>query len=108
MSMVVVVHVDDIFSIGRKSRCDQFGKDLNRYDPITNLGELCLYAGCRLSPDFDLGTITISQQAAAEIIVAKFGVTRDKDTPMVVGFYLTTLPRPNLMLMNPSGRWLDV
>ncbi|CAN0006669.1 unnamed protein product [Pylaiella littoralis] len=25
VSMVVVVHVDDIFSIGRKSRCDKFG-----------------------------------------------------------------------------------
>ena len=38
--MVVIVHVDDIFSIGLKSRCDKFGVDLNRYVPITNLGEL--------------------------------------------------------------------
>ena len=42
VSMVAVVHVDDIFSIGRKSRCDQFGRDLNHYVPITNLGELRL------------------------------------------------------------------
>ena len=27
--MVVVVHVDGIFSISRKSRCDQFGRGLN-------------------------------------------------------------------------------
>ena len=26
VSMVVVVHVDDIFSVGRKKRCDQFGE----------------------------------------------------------------------------------
>ena len=45
VSMVVVVHVDDIFSVGRKNRCDQFGRDLNQYVPITNLGELRLYAG---------------------------------------------------------------
>ena len=42
LSMVVVVHVDDIFSIGRKSKCDQFSRDLNHYVPITNLGELRL------------------------------------------------------------------
>ena len=27
VSMVVVVHVDDIFSVGRKNRYDQFGRD---------------------------------------------------------------------------------
>ena len=82
---VVVVHVDDIFSIGLKSRCDKFGVDLNRYVPITNLGELRWYAGCRFSGDAVLGTVTMSQQADAEKIVAKFGVTQNKETPMVVG-----------------------
>ena len=42
VSMVVVVRVDDIFSIGRKSRCNQFGRDFNQYVSITNLGELRL------------------------------------------------------------------
>ena len=46
VSMVVVLHVDGIFSIGRKRRCDPFGTDINQYVPITNLGELRLYAGC--------------------------------------------------------------
>ena len=87
VSMVVVVHVDDIFSIGRKSRCDQFGRDLNQYVPITILGELRLYAG-RFSRDFDSGMITISQQTVAEKIVEKFGVTRSKEKPMVVGLRL--------------------
>ena len=57
VSMGVVVHVDDIFSIGRKSRYDQFGRVLNQYVPITNLRELRLYAGCRFSRDFASGTI---------------------------------------------------
>ena len=82
--MVVVGHVDDIFSVGRKNRCDQFGRDLNQYVSITNLGELRLYAGCHFSRDFDARTITISHQTVAETIVAKFGVTRNKETPMVV------------------------
>ena len=73
--MVVVVHVDDIFSIGLNSRCDKLGVDLNRYLPITNLGELRRYSGCRFSRDVVLGTVTMSQQAVAEKIVAKFGVT---------------------------------
>ena len=47
MTMVVVVHVDNIFSIGLKSRCGKFGRDLNEYVPISNLGELRLYAGIR-------------------------------------------------------------
>ena len=86
--MVVAVHVDDIFSIELKSRCDKFGADLNRYVPITNLGELRWYAGCRFSHDAVLGTVTMSQQAVAEKIVAKFGVTQNKETPMVVGLKL--------------------
>ena len=59
--VMVVVHVHDIFSIGRKRRCDKIGVDLNRYVPITNLGELRWYAGCRFSRDAVLGTVTMSQ-----------------------------------------------
>lgn len=88
VTMVVVVHVDDIFSIGRKSRCVRFGEDLNRYVPISNLGGLKRYAGCRFSRDLILGTVTISQQAVAERIVTKFRVSETKDTPMVVGLKL--------------------
>ena len=86
--MIVVVHVDEIFSIGLKSRCDKFGVDLNHYVPITNLGELRWYEGCQFSSDAMLGTVTMSQQAVAEKIVAKFSVTQNKDTPMVVGLKL--------------------
>ena len=86
--LVVVVHVDDIFSIGLKRRCDTFGVDLNRYVPITNLGELRRYASCQFSRDAVLGTVTTSQQAVAERIVAKFGVTPNNETPIVVGLKL--------------------
>ena len=88
VSMMVVVHVDDIFSIGRKSRRNQFGRDLNQYVPITNLGELRLDAGCQFSRDFDSGTITFAQQTVAETMVEKFRVTRTKEPPMVVGLRL--------------------
>ena len=88
VSVVVVVHVDDIFAIGRKTRCDKFGDGLNAYVPIANLGELRWYAGCRFERDRVAGTVNISQQTSAEKIVAKFGVTRGKPTPMVLGLRL--------------------
>lgn len=88
VTMLVVVHVDDVFSIGAKERCVQFGVDLNRYVPTTDLGELRWYAGLRFSRDEIAGTIKISQQAVAENIVAKFGVTSNRDTPMSVGLKL--------------------
>ena len=47
-----------------------------------------LVENCRFSRDAVLGTVTMSQQAAAEKIVAKFGDTQNKETPMVVGLKL--------------------
>ena len=69
-----MVHVDDIFAVGLKARCDQFCEDLNRLVPINNLGRLRWYAGCRFSRDWDAGTLTISQQAFAENTAARFNV----------------------------------
>ena len=60
--VVVVVHVDDIFAIGRKSRRDKFGDDLDAYVPITNLGERRWYAGCRFERDRVAGTVKISNR----------------------------------------------
>ena len=88
VSVVVVVHMDGIFAIGHKSRCDKFGDDLDAYFPITNLGEFRWYAGCRFERDRVADIVKISQQASAEKIVAKFGVTRGKPTPIVVGLRL--------------------
>ena len=47
VSIVTVVHVDDIFAVKLEARCDQFCEDLNRLVPINNLGELRWCAGCR-------------------------------------------------------------
>ena len=38
VSLATVVHVDDIFAVGVKSRCDQFREDLNRHVPVNSLG----------------------------------------------------------------------
>ena len=41
-----VVHVDDIFAVGQKERCDRLCVDLNQTIPIKNLGDLKWYGGC--------------------------------------------------------------
>ena len=40
VTMTIVVHVDDMFRVGQKARCDQFGEDLNDMVQVKNLCEL--------------------------------------------------------------------
>ena len=63
MAITAVVHVDDIFAVGQKERCDRLCVDLNRTIPVKNLGDLKWYGGCRYSRDRKMGTLTISQQS---------------------------------------------
>ena len=81
VSIVTVVHADDIFAVGSKCTCDQFSEDPNRHVPITNLGELRRYGGCRFVIDLDVGPLTISQPAFAENTVAEFGACSGGRTP---------------------------
>ena len=60
-AVVVVHHVDDIFAIGLKTRCDKFGDDLNACVPITNIGQLRWYTGCSFERDRVAGTVKIFQ-----------------------------------------------
>ena len=39
VSIISVVHVDDIFEPGKKSRCDQMCDELSIIVPINNLGD---------------------------------------------------------------------
>ena len=59
--MTIVVHVDDIFAAGEKTRRDPFGKDFNQMFPVKNLGELRWYSRCFYGRDWEKGVFTISQ-----------------------------------------------
>ena len=72
--MILVVHVDDIFAVGEKERCDQFGEDLNKSVPVKNLGELKWYSGCYYERDREAGRLKISQQTYTEELGEKYGV----------------------------------
>ena len=47
VAITAVVHVDDIFAVGQKERCDRLCVDLNRTIPVKNLGDLKWYGGSR-------------------------------------------------------------
>ena len=85
VAITAVVHVDDIFAVGKKERCDMLCADLNRTIPVKNLGDLKWYGGCRCSKDRKRGTLTISQQSFAEELVKKFRVTSVQSVPLKVG-----------------------
>ena len=85
MAITAVVHVNDVFAVGQKERCDRLCVDLNRTTPpVKNLGDLKLYEGCRYSRARKRGTLTISQQSFAEELVKKFRVTFVQSVPLKV------------------------
>ena len=101
MSMIAVVHVDDIFTVGRKDRCDRFGEDLNCLVPINNLGELRWYAGCHYSRDRINGLLTISQKAFTGTLVEKYGVVSGKKNPGWTGEKFDSVNEGD----EPEGDW---
>ena len=69
------MHLDDIFAVGLKSRCDVFRDELNRMVPVNNLGEPRLYGGCHYTRKREMGTLAISQKTFADELVKKVCVT---------------------------------
>ena len=87
VAIKAVVHVDDIFAVEQKERCDRLCVDLNRMIPVKNLGEL-EYGGCRYPRNRERDTLTISQQSFAERLVKKLRVTSVQSFPFRVGVKL--------------------
>ena len=88
--MTIVVHLDDIFAVGEKARCDQFGRGLDQMVPVKNLGELRRYSGCFYERVWEKGVLKISQQTFAERLANGYGVEYDRSVPMPVGTKLGT------------------
>ena len=88
IAFIAVVHVDDIFAVGLKSRCDVFRDELNRMVPVKNLGELRWYRGCHYTREREMGTLTISQKTFADELVKKYCVTSTQSVPLRVGVKL--------------------
>ena len=74
-AIIAVVHVDDIFAVELRGKCDVFRDELNRMVPVKNLGEVRWYGGCHYTREQEMGTLTISQRTFADELVKKFCVT---------------------------------
>ena len=85
IAIIAVVHVDDMFAVGVKIRCDVFRDELNRMVLVKNLGELRWYGGCHYTREREMGTLTISQKTFADELVKKFCVTSTHSVPLQVG-----------------------
>ena len=84
----VVVHVDEIFAIGERARCDQFGRDLNQMIPVKNLGELRWYSECFYERDREKRVLKISQETFAEQLADEYGIEFGKSDRL---FFVTKL-----------------
>ena len=94
------MHVDDIFAVGEKARCDQFGRDLDQMVPVKNLGELRWYSGCFYERDREKGHLNISQQSFAEQLGDEYGIEYGKSVPLPVGTALAEFDKNEA-----SGDW---
>lgn len=77
--------VDDMCTAGKKERCEQFGRDMNKKVPAKNLGELRLYSGLVYERDRDAGLLGISQETYARNLVERYRVESERHTPLPVG-----------------------
>ena len=82
--MTIVVHEDDVFVVGERARCDQFGKGLDQMVPIKNLGQLRCCSGCFYESDWEKGVLKISQQTFAEQLADEYGIEFGKSVPLHV------------------------
>ena len=88
VAIIAVVHVDEIFAVRLKSRCDVFRDDLNRTVLVKNLGELRWYGGRHYTREREMGTLTISQITFADELVKTFCVISTQSVPLRVGLKL--------------------
>ena len=71
---ILMVLVDDIFTVGEEGKCDEFGRKLNTVVPGKNLGELRWYSGLYYERDLGEGTLTVSQQTFAQDLAKKYNI----------------------------------
>lgn len=88
IAIVLVFHVDDIFVVREKERCDRLAEEMNRSVPTKNLGELEWYSGCYHERDREAGRLKISQQTYIEELAEQYGVRHGGGIPLSAAFKL--------------------
>ena len=70
--LMVAVHVDDLFVVGRSKEVADFYDALNNKFLTNMVGELSWYTGCTFERNFKDGTIKMSQTAFVEELLKRF------------------------------------
>ena len=78
VTIIAAVHINSIFAVGLKRRCDVFQNELNRMVPVKNLGELRRYGGCYYTREREIDTLTISQKTFADELVRRLCATSEQ------------------------------
>ena len=88
VAIIAVVHVDDVFAVGLKTKCGAFRDKLNPMVSVKNLGELRWYGNCHYTREREMGTLTMPQKTFAAELVNIFFVTCKQSVPLRVGVKL--------------------
>ena len=88
VSLILVVHVDDILISGDEKDVKEVERILNSKFPVNNLGEVNWYMGCAVRRDWDRGTISVSQTTFADTLLKRFEVQGFSDVPASVSAQL--------------------
>ena len=88
VSLILVVHVDDILISGDEKDVKEVERILNSKFPVNNLGEVNWYMGCAVRRDWDRGTISVSQTTFADTLLKRFDVQGFSDVPASVSAQL--------------------
>ena len=92
--------INDIAIAGSDEARRDFHAAINTMFPTNNLGELTWYTGCDFKPNWELGTLEITQKAFVESKLNRFGANSSSDIPANPGVELG--PREE---GKPKGDW---
>ena len=98
--VTIVVSMDDIFAVGEKARCDEFGRNLSKMVPVKILGQLRWYSGNFYERDWEKGALKISQQTFAEQLEDEYGIEYGRSVPLSIGTKLADFDKNEA-----SGNW---
>lgn len=81
ISIMMVVHVDDMIVVGNRQDCGDLWGALARVFPTNNFGELAHDMGCSFERNMNAGTIKMSQAWFIDAIVDRFDVSTSGPIP---------------------------
>ena len=103
ITLIVCVHVDDLLiavTAKDKETLDGFYTQLKEEFPVSDMGDLSWYLGCAFERDRIKGVMKMTQTAFVDLLVDRFDIQYETQTPASVEFDLG--PK---MIHEKGGDW---